>query len=677
MVQISVGAQKYRTDARIYSAPTIGDALRGIDWAEAWWSPFEWAHSKRSAADWVGSVAVVLDVDYHDAAGAKAAPSNEEVQALTVALQESGLCSAWHTTPHGARLVWEFADMVRDRQVYLLAQAGCINITREILSIAGVHATGSVRLPTGKTTSAGGYFVDPAALDLAHFMWAPTTTADGVPRSAQVHVCNTQPFQAQELTTCATSDAMEDVEGSAAAGVAVDDDEISAALAKLPADGTNDGSEACIRCARRAVGLGVETAEQFVRVATRWNDKRKNPWTAEELIRRFNDAVARWEAEGRAKVPVGRYTVAALIKILAEDREYKDRLVFDVTEQLVRRDMELVNDIGITKIRGDICKRYGYASIPREDLRDALAAEASKRMYDRVASYLAGLEWDGEPRMVRLTRALCPVAPHLELAESYVTKILIAAVARRAQPGCKVDNVLVLIGDEGQLKSTVFRILAGTENFRDTSFDLNNKDAYAQIAKAWIYEWGELEAITKKADVSRVKNFLSSATDTYRVPYGRTVEDHPRRGIFIGTANGHDILVDPTSDRRWWVLEVGDMIDVDWVEMHRDQIWAEAIARYVAGEPWWLSKLEEQERRESNANYHPDSPMLDLLQITLESFEKQADFNGKIKSLELYRKLGLDPMGAPAPLKSQIGVAMRKFGWRYKRTNKSRFWSRF
>lgn len=111
-----------------------------------------------------------------------------------------------------------------------------------------------------------------------------------------------------------------------------------------------------------------------------------------------------------------------------------------------------------------------------------------------------------------------------------------------------------------------------------------------QIRGVWIVELSELD-ILQKAECSRVKAFLSRVSDRYRPPYGRRVVDVPRQCVFAGTVNHSACLSDHTGGRRFWPVRVGE-IDIDTLRGIKDQLWAEAYARYRKGEPWWLDNPE-------------------------------------------------------------------------------------
>jgi putative DNA primase/helicase len=91
--------------------------------------------------------------------------------------------------------------------------------------------------------------------------------------------------------------------------------------------------------------------------------------------------------------------------------------------------------------------------------------------------------------------------------------------------------------------------------------------------------------------LERVKAFLTARSDHFRVPYGRRAEDVPRSCVFAASTNDGTSLVDESGNRRFWPLRCGE-IDVEKLTADKDQLWAEANARYQAGEVWWLDTRE-------------------------------------------------------------------------------------
>jgi putative DNA primase/helicase len=97
---------------------------------------------------------------------------------------------------------------------------------------------------------------------------------------------------------------------------------------------------------------------------------------------------------------------------------------------------------------------------------DALVTESLDHVFDPVRDYLDGLVWDGVPRIDRWLVDYCRAAD-APLVRAFARKVLLAAVRRVRQPGCKFDFILVLEGPQGIGKSSLLRILAGDENFSD------------------------------------------------------------------------------------------------------------------------------------------------------------------------------------------------------------------
>jgi len=202
-----------------------------------------------------------------------------------------------------------------------------------------------------------------------------------------------------------------------------------------------------------------------------------------------------------------------------------------------------------------------------------------------VRDYLSGLVWDGVQRLE--TWALTYLgAADTPLNRAFGSMWAISAIARIMQPGAKADHMLILEGPQGGRKSTALKVLAGADWFTDELAEIGSKDAAQQMRGVWIIEIAELDAIGR-AEVSRIKAFLSRTVDRYRPPYERYVIDVPRQCVFAGSVNPDTYLRDETGNRRFWPVRCGT-IDLDALRRDRDQLWAEALVRYREGAIWWL-----------------------------------------------------------------------------------------
>jgi virulence-associated protein E/primase-like protein/bifunctional DNA primase/polymerase-like protein len=214
----------------------------------------------------------------------------------------------------------------------------------------------------------------------------------------------------------------------------------------------------------------------------------------------------------------------------------------------------------------------------------AVEMVARDRIVHPVLDYLDGLKHDGTSRVANwLTDFLgADDTPyHREVGRA----MLIAAIARIRDPGCKVDTVPILEGPQGAMKSTAIEKLFHPW-FSDELADLGSKDAAMQMSGIWGIELAELDAMSR-AEVSRTKAFISRRVDRYRPPFGRRVIERQRPCVFWGTTNASGYLKDETGGRRFWPIKIGT-IDVTGLTANRDQLWAEAQELYRTGLPWWI-----------------------------------------------------------------------------------------
>ena len=166
-------------------------------------------------------------------------------------------------------------------------------------------------------------------------------------------------------------------------------------------------------------------------------------------------------------------------------------------------------------------------------------------------------------------------------------------VWRVMEPGCKFDYCPVLEGKGGLRKSSLVEVLATTDFYSDTKFDVSRgHEAQEQVQGVWLYEIAELAGFSK-SDVNDIKSFITSKKDRYRVAYGKVVEDFPRQCVMVGTTNDDKYLKDPTGNRRFWPVPVRHLINTDWVVKYRHQLFAEAFLRYQNRERYTPTTEEE------------------------------------------------------------------------------------
>lgn len=225
-----------------------------------------------------------------------------------------------------------------------------------------------------------------------------------------------------------------------------------------------------------------------------------------------------------------------------------------------------------------LAQSYGY-EIGRNQIDEAIIALAHSHRYHPVKNYLKELTWDSISRIDTWLIDYCKADDNVYVRD-VGRKVLIAAIARIYDAGCKFDNILVLEGKQGTGKSRALATLGG-EWFADSIGDISNKDAVAALQAKWIIELSELEPVTK-AQSETLKAFISRQSDRCRLAYERHIRDFPRQCIFIGTTNNSTYLKDETGGRRFWPVKLNGFIDLEKLAKDRDQLWAEARDKYFS-----------------------------------------------------------------------------------------------
>jgi predicted P-loop ATPase len=256
----------------------------------------------------------------------------------------------------------------------------------------------------------------------------------------------------------------------------------------------------------------------------------------------------------------------------------------------------------------------GLPRIGREIVGQAVEIFARERSFHPVREWLNSLVWDGVRRIDRWLFVYFGAEAENDAAIEYVSAIgkmfLIAMVARIFRPGCQADYMLVLEGDQGILKSSACRALAG-EWFSDSlPENIQSKDARQHLRGKWLIEVSELAAFSK-TETEALKAFITRREERYRPPFGRHDVAEKRQCLFIGTTNQDMYIKDQTGGRRYWPVKCTS-IDVEGLAGVRDQLFAEAVIRFRMGDRWWPTAADEarffkpqQEKRQEDDPWFP------------------------------------------------------------------------
>lgn len=328
-----------------------------------------------------------------------------------------------------------------------------------------------------------------------------------------------------------------------------------------------------------------------------------------------------------------------------------------------------------------LSSHYKLPGASKAALEEAMDTVADECRFHPIREWLGELQHDGTKRLDKwLIHVLGhkpedlpkKLADYLALVGRYV---LMGLVARVMQPGCKFDYSLVLEGPPGLGKSTLLKALVGDEYFSDTHFDIGaGKDGFEQFEGLWGYELSEMTAL-RRADSEQVKQFFSSQVDRYRGAYQRFVQPHPRQVVIFCSTNKRQYLYDLTGNRRFWPVRCGpEKLKVDWVRKYREQLFAEALIAFRAGESFFPDEAVEKELFEPQQKKRlvETAVQARLYQLlTREGTEPTEgkstnwlDQNTKFVTLDgLVVALGADAAKSTAQLEQQIKGWLEAMGW--------------
>ena len=302
-------------------------------------------------------------------------------------------------------------------------------------------------------------------------------------------------------------------------------------------------------------------------------------------------------------------------------------------------------------------------------IAEAVEVIARENGFHPPRDWLRGLKWDGESR---IEDWMCDYlgVQKTEYSIRVAKWFLMGMVARVMKPGIKFDYCLVLEGTQGRMKSSALAVLGG-EWFGDTDINLDNKDSMSALRGKWLYEFQEMGSLARH-EASKQKSFISRQIDEYRPVYGRREIRCPRQLVFAGTTNDWEWNKDPTGGRRFWPSPVDYDVNINGLREAREQLFAEALFRFEAGERYWPTSIEQREwfDPEQLKREQQDS-LIDALHDWV--YDQYQDFSIAKAAME---GLKMDASKLTRDLQTRIGISLRKLGCTKieKRNGMTRFW---
>lgn len=281
--------------------------------------------------------------------------------------------------------------------------------------------------------------------------------------------------------------------------------------------------------------------------------------------------------------------------------------------------------------------------LPKADAPGFLLNIGDANLVNPVMDFITSHPWDGRSRFNELIDTV-------QTREGYdrglfamlLRRWLISAVAAAAKPsGFWSKGVLVFQGEQSLGKTAWIRSLL-PEGLRDlikidATINPDNKDTIISAVSHWICELGELDGTLRKADIARLKGFISQDVDQFRRPYARTEGKYGRRTVFFASVNPEQFLADDTGNVRWWTVPVTRVNSQHSIDMQ--QLWAEVFEWLNAGERWWLERDEEGALEIVNDNHRHIDP---IEEIILGAYDCNASRDRKLAASDVLREIGFE-----------------------------------
>lgn len=245
----------------------------------------------------------------------------------------------------------------------------------------------------------------------------------------------------------------------------------------------------------------------------------------------------------------------------------------------------------------------------QQHVDNAVAVIAKENEYHPIRDYLLNLEWDGVKRLPLLLQyfhgdgamATYPDSTQIPLHGLLIRRWLLGCVARALDGGKESafkhqTPMLVIIGKQGLGKSSFVRWLVsgvGYDYHQEGPIDPHKIEDQRSMVTKWIWEISELGSSLRKSDRDALKGLITQEWHTYRKPWGRYNITKPTLCNFVGTINPETgFLDDPTGHRRFLPVQLNSIEHGYESAIDINQLWAEMVTLYLAGESPELSQIE-------------------------------------------------------------------------------------
>lgn len=247
-------------------------------------------------------------------------------------------------------------------------------------------------------------------------------------------------------------------------------------------------------------------------------------------------------------------------------------------------------------------------------------------------------KWDGKDRMTALANMVPNENPYWE---RLFKRWFLSMVAHWMNCDTTHANQTapVLIGAQGYRKSTFCRLLLPPELqmfFTDSIDFRTNVEAERYLGRFLLVNIDEFDQLSEK-QFAFVKHLFQKPVSNIRRMYSETIGSQRRYASFIATSNQHEVLRDPTGNRRYICVEVTAPIRTD-VPIDYKQLYAQAKSMIIDGERYYLNDEDERLIKLSNGDFEVETP-IDQLFLSAFSVPKNDDEGMWLSITEIMERL--------------------------------------